>query len=256
MKTRELLKLQGVSEALGKLTSKERTQWRPEATRVSVHQQEGTGVKITKTINIDDLPPATYYIAEHEQEGVPMGAVIHRDCVATYLEALPEGEKPTVVYVARNLQVLRSLYPQVNGRDKVKAILDSGSQIVCMAFEKAQGLGLTWDPDIRLRMESANQQVNESVGLARNVPFKFVEGFTVFLQVHVFTKPVYTVLLGRPFDTLTESNVQNLKDGSAIITIKDPNTGKQMALPTYERGKGLAESEAKEGVKEQALRNC
>ncbi|KNZ74504.1 hypothetical protein J132_06458, partial [Termitomyces sp. J132] len=83
---------------------------------------------------------------------------------------------------------------------------------------------LTWDPDIRLCMKSANKQVNESVGLAHNVPFIFAEGFTVYLQVHIFEKPAYTVLLGRPFDTLTESNIQNLQDGSAIITIKDPNT--------------------------------
>ncbi|KNZ78261.1 hypothetical protein J132_01240, partial [Termitomyces sp. J132] len=85
------------------------------------------------------------------------------------------------------------------------------------------------DPDIRLHMESANKQVNESVGLACNVPFTFAEGFTVYLQVHIFEKPAYTVLLGRPFDTLTESNIQNLQDGSAIITIT--------ALPTMERGK-------------------
>ncbi|KNZ77648.1 hypothetical protein J132_04683 [Termitomyces sp. J132] len=106
-----------------------------------------------------------------------------------------------------------------------------------MALDKPLSLGLTWDPDIRLRMESANQQVNESLGMAKNVPFKFAEGFTIYLQVHIFEKPAYTVLLGRPFDTATESNVQNLKDGSAIITIRDPNTGKRTALPTFERGK-------------------
>ncbi|KAG6882856.1 hypothetical protein C0992_010472 [Termitomyces sp. T32_za158] len=106
-----------------------------------------------------------------------------------------------------------------------------------MALREALKLGLTWDPDIRLRMESANQQVNESVGLARNVPFTFAEGFTIYLQVHIFEQPAYTVLLGRPFDTLTESTIQNLQDGSAIITIRDPNTGRRTALPTIERGK-------------------
>ena len=38
---------------------------------------------------------------------------------------------------------------------------------------------------------------------------------------------------------MMESNVQNLKDGNAIITIRDPDSGKHMALPTYERGKML-----------------
>ena len=115
-------------------------------------------------------------------------------------------------------------------------ILDSGSQIVYMSLEEALHLGLTWDPDIRLRMESANQQVNESVGLACNVSFTFAERSTIYLQVHIFQKPAYTVLLGRPFYTLTESDIPNLQDGSAIITIRDPNTGHWIALPTLKRG--------------------
>ncbi|KNZ82328.1 hypothetical protein J132_00143, partial [Termitomyces sp. J132] len=90
---------------------------------------------------------------------------------------------------------------------------------------------------ICLRMESANSQVDTSVGLAKNVPFTFAEGFTIYLQVHIFVKPAYTVLLCCPFDTLTESNIQNLQDGSAIITIRDPNTGCQTALPLFKEGR-------------------
>ncbi|KNZ76603.1 hypothetical protein J132_09347 [Termitomyces sp. J132] len=77
-----------------------------------------------------------------------------------------------------------------------------------MALDEALCLGLTCNTDICLRMESANSQVNTSVGLAKNVPFTFAEGFTIYLQVHIFVKPAYTVLLGCPFDTLTESNIQ------------------------------------------------
>ncbi|KNZ72139.1 hypothetical protein J132_04420 [Termitomyces sp. J132] len=180
---------------------------------------------------------ATYFIADGTQDDLPTGAVVHQDCVATYLENIPPGEKPVVVYVARDLQVLRSLNPIVNQRGQVETILDSGSQIVCMALDEALHLGLTWDPDICLRMESANSQVNTSVGLAKNVPFTFAEGFTIYLQVHIFVKPAYTVLLGCPLDTLTEINIQNFQDGSAIITIRDPNTGHWTALPTLQRGK-------------------
>ncbi|KAG6821951.1 hypothetical protein H0H92_015931 [Tricholoma furcatifolium] len=206
------------------------------------------------TVNIDDLPQATYFIAQDYGHGVPVGAAVHQDCVATYLETLPPGDKPVMVYVARDLQVLRSLQPVVNGKTKVEAILDSGSQIVCMALDKALSSGLTWDPDIRLRMESANQQVNESVGLAKNVPFKFADGFTIYLQVHIFDKPAYPILLGRPFDTLTESIIENLSDGSAIITIRDPNTRKRMTLPTIERGK-MPESDNIVEAKFRASRN-
>ncbi|KNZ82380.1 hypothetical protein J132_00195 [Termitomyces sp. J132] len=154
---------------------------------------------------------ATYFIADRTQLRLPSGAVVHQDCVATYLKNIPPDKKPVVVYVARNLQVLRLSNSVVNHKGKVEKMLDSGSQIVCMALTEALRVGLTWDLEIKLHMESANKQVNDSVGL--------VEGFTVYLQVHIYEKPAYTVLLGRLFDTLTESNIQNLQDGSAIITI-------------------------------------
>ena len=193
----------------------------------------------SRDFHVNDLPGATYFIADGSQMGLPTRAVVHQDCVVTYLENIPPGEKPVVVYVAREIQVLRSLHPIVNKKGRVETILNSGSQIVCMALEEALHLGLTWDLDVRLCMESANQQVNKSVGLAQNVPFTFAEGFTIYLQVHIFEKPAYTVLLGRHFDTLTESNIQNLQDRSAIITIRDPNTGRRTVLPALTRGQML-----------------
>ena len=74
------------------------------------------------------------------------------------------------------------------------------------------------------------------MGLAKNVPFA-LGPVTVYLQVHIIRDPAYQVLLGRPFDTLTESNVQNFVDGMQTITITDPNSGKRCTIPTYERGK-------------------
>jgi hypothetical protein len=61
---------------------------------------------------------------------------------------------------------------------------------------------------------------------------------TIYLQVHVIDQPAYQVLLGRPFDILTESIVQNRKDGSQSITIRDPNQQRRITLPTYTRGAG------------------
>ena len=58
----------------------------------------------------------------------------------------------------------------------------------------------------------------------------------MYLQVHVIRDPAYKVLLGRPFDILTASNVQNQQDGGQIITLTDPVTKKCCMLPTFERG--------------------
>jgi hypothetical protein len=130
---------------------------------------------------------------------------------------------------------LRVVYPLIQGNAQAESILDGGSQIVSMSLATAIELGLIWDPDINIFMQSANGQVEKTVGLARNVPFRFGD-ITVYLQVHVIRDPAYKVLLGRPFDILTASNVQNQRDGGQILTLTDPATRKRCTLPTFERG--------------------
>ena len=59
----------------------------------------------------------------------------------------------------------------------------------------------------------------------------------MYLQIHIIRDPAYQVLIGRPFDLLTKSRVETMEDGSQIVTITDPNTGKRCAIPTFDRGK-------------------
>jgi hypothetical protein len=44
--------------------------------------------------------------------------------------------------------------------------------------------------------------------------------------------------LGRPFDALTRSTIQNEKDGSQMVTITDPASDHRIVLPTYPRNQG------------------
>src|SRR5271168_4141213 len=81
-------------------------------------------------------------------------------------------------------------------------------------------LGLAYDPSIILNMVSANGNINQSLGLARNVPFQ-VGSITFYLQVHIIQSPAYDVLLGRPFDILTKSIVRNFNNQDQKITISD-----------------------------------
>jgi len=85
-------------------------------------------------------------------------------------------------------------------------------------------------------MQSANKTVEETLGLAKNVPFIFGD-ITVYPQVHILTDPAYKVLLGRPFDVLTESVIHNHRDGGQMVVVTDPNTRRRCVLPTYERGR-------------------
>jgi hypothetical protein len=84
-------------------------------------------------------------------------------------------------------------------------------------------------------MQSANGDVDQSLGLARNVPAK-IGDITLYLQIHVIKSPAYDILLGRPFDVLTESTVKNFANENQTITISDPNTGRIVTIPTIPRG--------------------
>jgi hypothetical protein len=131
---------------------------------------------------------------------------------------------------------------------KIESLLDGGSQIVSMDVEIAKQLAISWDPDIKIQMQSANRTVEQTLGLARNVPFIFGD-ITVYLQVHIITEPAYKVLLGRPFDVLTESVIHNTRDGGQTVVITDPNSQRRCTLPTYERGKPPTLLQRAEGEK-------
>jgi hypothetical protein len=187
-------------------------------------------------LNVADLPRVEHvFVTKVATPGFPIGSVIVPDPYEQYLESLGPDETPRPVYTAKDAETLKVVYPVVQGKRQIEAVLDSGSQIVSMSYEQAQGLGLVWDPDVQIYMQSANGSLEKSVGLARNVSFRFGD-ITVFLQVHIIDGPAYKILLGRPFEVLTESQFINSRDGSQIITLKDPVTGQRCSMPTTNRG--------------------
>ena len=117
---------------------------------------------------------------------------------------------------------------------KVEAIIDPGCQIIAMLQAICHDLGLTYDPKITLNMQSANGEIDRSLGLARNVPFTFGD-LTLYLQVHIIKSPAYDILLGRPFDVLTSSIVTNYPNEDQTLTLTDPNTREAVTVPTISR---------------------
>src|ERR1700677_5095624 len=84
-------------------------------------------------------------------------------------------------------------------------------------------------------MVSANGGVDQILGLACNVLF-LVGNIMLYLQVHILRSPAYDILLGRPFDILTQSVVCNYRNENQTVTIKDPNSGKSATISTVARG--------------------
>lgn len=188
-------------------------------------------------IAMEDLPFDAYVMITTESAGsIPEGAIIMGDPVLQYLESLQPGDEAKPIYIGLTSAALRCVFPCIKGAEAVEAILDSGSQIVSMAGATATRLGIPFDPDVNILMQSANGQIEKTLGLARNIPFRFGH-FVVYLQVHILRCAPYEVLLGRPFDILTESVVNNAKDGSQTVTMTDPYGGARVTIPTFARGK-------------------
>jgi hypothetical protein len=235
--TEDLLNVsEPMRQELKKLLIKKRSEKKSVTFSAEADSLEDASSEDVEIMRADRLPDATYEVLAQDTNGMTKGSVVVHDPVTQYLNALAPGEKPKTVVVAAESHALRTVYPLINGVGEVESLLDPGSQIVSMSREVAVALQVTWDPDIVVHMESANKSLERTLGLAKNVPFVFGP-ITVYLQVHVIEKVAYKVLLGRPFDTITESVVKNSKDGSQSLTLTDLNTGERCVMHTHERGK-------------------
>ncbi|KAF7348937.1 hypothetical protein MVEN_01414100 [Mycena venus] len=181
------------------------------------------------TALIDSLPTA---YTKSVQFDLPEGGVVVPDPYEVYYNT---GSIPEDLIVSMESSAIRSILPIIDNQQQVESIVDGGSQIIAMSEAVCHELALSYDPRIILRMQSANGAITPSLGLARNVPFR-VGDITLYLQVHVIRNPAYDVLLGRPFDVLTQSIVRNFANEDQTITICDPNSGKLATVPTVPRG--------------------
>ena len=89
--------------------------------------------------------------------------------------------------------VLHTTLLVVSGQDKIEAILNLGCQIVVISKEVCNALALYYDPTIYLNMMLVNSGIDQSLGLACNVPF-LIGNIMLYLQVYVLCNPAYDML--------------------------------------------------------------
>jgi hypothetical protein len=143
---------------------------------------------------------------------------------------------PDRLIIAKESSAVRSIFAVIDSSKRKECILDPGCQIVAMSEDTCHELALVYDPAIKLNMQSANGTTDWSLGMARNVPFT-IGSITLYMQVHIIGSPAYDILLGRPFDILTESIVRNFSNEDQTVTITDPNTAQRYTVPTFPRGR-------------------
>jgi hypothetical protein len=187
----------------------------------------------------------TTEVRSNQGNSIPVGAFVVGDPYEAYYKGLT-GTEPTteMITVAADSHALRSIMAVINNRIEVESILDGGSQIVAMSQEVCHALGIAYNPEITLIMQSANGSTDRTLGLARNVPFN-LGGLMIYLQVHILLKPAYDVLLGRPFDVFCQSVIRNFANEEQDITIVEPNSGEKTVIPTVPRGSHPFQKSAK-----------
>ncbi|OBZ78510.1 hypothetical protein A0H81_02120 [Grifola frondosa] len=160
-------------------------------------------------------PPASQLVSN----GQPLrpGVMVVPDPYETYLRA-SNLEKHRVLWVAKESHALRSINGLVDNKEDVEGIIDPGSQIISMSEEDSYTT-----PPYALTMQSANGEVDQSLGLVRNVPFQ-VSDIVLYLQIHVIRQAAYDILLGRPFDVLTESVIQDTTDNRTHFPPRQDST--------------------------------
>jgi len=140
-----------------------------------------------------------------------------KDSVVQFLETLHPSERAYQVFAseecareasAPEMAHLRVIPVLVNGVTEEEALLDSGSQIVSMMRDVAAANKISWDPSLSIQLQSANESLSQTCRLAKNMPFTLGD-VTVLLQAHIMEMAPYKILLGRPFDTITESTIVN-----------------------------------------------
>jgi hypothetical protein len=169
-----------------------------------------------------------------DNSGGSIDGMVIDDPLAIYFNDVA-GLDAIPIRVAKDSHSLRSIMMLIDNKEEIECVLDPGSMIIAISEACCNSLGLLYDPTFRLHMESANGEVDESLGLARNVPFS-IGPVTLFLQLHVVRSPAYDILLGRPFDVLTQSVIKNYQNEDMTLTIEDPNAHKVCTIPTLRRG--------------------
>ena len=131
----------------------------------------------------------------------PPGAIIIKDPYEVYLCTAPEDRGSDCLTVAKESSALCTILPLINHNQYVESVLDPGSQVIAMSEAACHALGLIYNPRIRLCMQSANHEVDKTLGLAQNVLI-LIRDIMLYIQFHIVQNPAYDVLLGRPFDIL------------------------------------------------------
>ncbi|KAH7904032.1 hypothetical protein BJ138DRAFT_1019702 [Hygrophoropsis aurantiaca] len=104
--------------------------------------------------------------SDDEAEEQRVGATVIPCPVEMAMRDINASEESRTVHVAKESSALRAIYPVIDNNMRVECVVDAGSQIIAMSEAVCHQLSLSYDPTIILNMQSANGEVDQSLGLA------------------------------------------------------------------------------------------
>ena len=84
--------------------------------------------------------------------------------IAQSFYSAPNLHQKVTLKVGKELHVLCTIDMDLGGKTKVECILDPGSMIVAMLDTVSHQLGIAYDPEIKLQMQSANGEFDSTLG--------------------------------------------------------------------------------------------
>jgi hypothetical protein len=117
------------------------------------------------------------------------------DVYETYINSLAPGERPIPPNVAQESHVLWSIMMVIDSREEVEGIIDPGSQIIAVSEAVCHDIGLAYDLSIKLNMQSANSEVDQSLGLSCNVPCKITPSPYIYKSTSYGLQPTTYIRL-------------------------------------------------------------
>ncbi|KAE9382702.1 hypothetical protein BT96DRAFT_1048515 [Gymnopus androsaceus JB14] len=122
------------------------------------------------------------------------------DPVAVFFQEFGEAAEGDGFYVAKESASIRGINALV-GERSVHCVADNAT---------CNELSISFDPNRRIPLQSANGQTDWTLGVAKDSIS--------------WIRPRTTFLLGRPFEILTQARIQNFLSGDQHYTLTDPNT--------------------------------
>ena len=151
--------------------------------------------------------------------------------IAQMFYSAPDLRNKVILRSAKESHVLQAIHMELADKAQVECILNPGSMIIAMSDTVSHQLGIPYNPEIKLQMQSANSKYDSTLSLARDMPFKFND-IMLLIQCHIVQSPAYDILMGQPFNILMSSVMHNYDNAEQTITITNPNSGKVYTIPT------------------------